>query len=145
VDYQAVAGKLVFLAGSTNLTQNIVVPLMRRSDATNDTQFSLKLTDPVNATITKNEAKCSIAKPVWPLLTLGRLGLERVVGSQVRISFPTELNATNAVRFTNHSGLRAPVSTWPLLSNGVAGTGSAWTITDDRSEGDRFYILQGAR
>jgi len=57
------------------------------------------------------------------------------------ISFPSTLNGTYSLSYTNAAGLSAPVSTWPTVSTNIIGDGTVKTFQQPISGAGTFYSV----
>src|ERR1700722_9827214 len=57
------------------------------------------------------------------------------------ISFPSTLNGTYSLSYTNAAGLSAPVSTWPTVGTNIVGDGATKTFQQPISGADTFYSV----
>jgi hypothetical protein len=59
----------------------------------------------------------------------------------VVISFPTTLNGTYTLYYTNAAGLTAPVGTWPTVGTNITGNGSVESFQQPISGPGTFYVV----
>ena len=59
----------------------------------------------------------------------------------VLISFPSTLNGTYTLFYTNAAGLAAPVSTWPAVGTNIIGDGTVKTFQQPNSGTGAFYTV----
>jgi len=60
-------------------------------------------------------------------------------GTTNTVSFTTVVGGQYSLRFTNSTGLKAPMSTWPVSGSPVAGDGSGKSRSDVTSDAFRIY------
>jgi hypothetical protein len=60
-------------------------------------------------------------------------------GTTNTVSFTTVVGGQYSLRFTNSTGLKAPMGTWPVSGSPVAGDGSGKSLSDITSDAFRIY------
>ncbi len=139
-EYTTTSGMLTFSPGVTNLT--LTVPVLNDADTETNETFALNLSSPTNATIAAGTATCTVLGnpgPVAPTLAIS-WSTDRPL-----IAFPTVSGATYQLRYTNHVGLGAPLTTWALATNLVQGDGTVRSLPGLAGRADQFYVIQVSR
>lgn len=70
------------------------------------------------------------------------LTISRVNGTNT-INFTTTNGATYTLYFTNSSGLKSPLASWPTVPTNVTGNGSINSFIDVTTDSNRFYLIGG--
>ena len=139
-DFTSSAGTLNFPAGTTNLT--ITVPALGRTTYKNSVNFTVQLSNPVNATLTTSAATGTIVDAFLPPVTTSGFAF---ASQAATLSFPSFAGVSYTLRYTNVAGLRSPISTWTIAPGNVTGNGGVLTLNDSTTDTNRFYVLQATR
>ena len=86
-----------------------------------------------NGVLTFATNSVASAPPVPQIVAIQR------VGSTSTVYFTTTNSFTYSLYYTNSSGLKAPINTWPVVVTTVTGNGLTNSIPDVTSETNRFY------
>ncbi len=123
-DYTSASGTITFAAGATNLTQTIAVPILGdTTDEPNET-FTITLSNPVNARLLVDTARCTILDDDAPLPVIA---WEQ---NQAQVTEGTE-TIRLAVKIINNSIPDSAVSVNYATQDGTARAGQDYTATTD--------------
>ena len=142
-DYDATTGVLTFAPGTTNQTISVVVH--GDTQVESDESLTVTLSNPAGATLAKAQATGVIVNDdAAPLDHPMAMSLARSTGATT-IEFASVAGLNYGLRFTNSFGLTAPLSTWPVATSRVPGTGAVLSLADPSTDTDRFYVIEVSR
>jgi len=132
-DYQSTSGSLTFAPGQTS--QTISVPVIGGVVGTTSKTFSLSLSNPSGATVTRTQATGTIVDNISPPPVIPTAGFQYQVTSNWGTGLSGQITATNSSQQT--------IGNWQLQFTYAANITSIWDATIISHTGNQ-YVVQNA-